>query len=382
MMKPLLFVGLSALVLAGCSSTASKNAQDTIDYDAETDYRDSEDKLNQKLEMPPNLFAMSNKQDGFDDAVKSKQGPEEAYQYIPTYHADNVSVESNLSERWLQIKGMNSQDVWKGVQDFLVSLGFEVVEARKDIGFIRTKFTARKVLAPLDDQGPLTKLLNSWRPELAEGIYDRLIARVQYHPESGNTSVYFYHAMVVDPSQTDADQIVSDIVSDGWRIKPYNPMIEAEALYQAMIFFGATQTQAFDQVKATVEMMETVTDDKEVTGMRYETTPKVVWDYLVAMIYRADWSMDEMKPQTYEAIIRIPEKMREDDSIGSTLAFWSDKKEKTLPKRVKFSLTSETKGDKASTVLAVDALEGQRPLTGEQRQRILKALGLLSGSKE
>lgn len=382
MMKPLIYAGLTALILSGCSSSASKNAKDTIDYDAETDYRDTEDKLNQKLEMPPDLFAMSDKSDGFDQAVKDPKGAKDAYQYIPTYHADKVAVESNLSERWLQVKGMSSEEVWKGIQDFLVSLGFEVVETRKDIGFIRTKFMPRKVLVPLDDQGPLTKLLNSWRPELAEGVYDRLIARIQYHPDSGDTSVYFYHAMVVDPSQAESDQLVSDIGNDGWRIKPYNPLIEAEALYQAMIFFGASQTQAFDQVKSSVEMMETVTDDQEVAGMRYATTPNVVWDYLVSMIYRANWSMEDMNPQVFEATVQIPEKMREDDSLGSKLAFWSDSKDKTLPKRVRFALTAEDKDGKTSTVLAIKSMEGQRPLTGKQRERILKALGLLSETEE
>lgn len=377
-----LFALLGGLLLAGCSSSTTKNANQVIDYDADTSYRETEEQLSESLDMPPNLFALSKGRDDFNKNIGAENSakPEAGYRYIPTYRAKNVSVHSNLSERWLEIKGMKSQKVWKGVEDFLVSMGFTIKESRKDTGFIRTEYMPRKELVPLDDQGPLTRLLNSWRPELAEGVYDRIIARVSYDETTASTNVYFYHAMVIDPSQAESDELVASIGSDGWKIKPFNPMIEAEALYQAMIFFGATQSQALAQVESTVFLAKELGEGEEVSGVEFKASREVAWDYLISMIYRANWSMDQMKPQSYEAWIKIPDEVREDNSLSSQLSFWSDTKEKVIPQVVRFYL-EEANGDQTNCILKLSAVENEKPLTGKQREYILKSLGLLAESE-
>lgn len=374
-----LFILSGGVVLAGCSSSATKNANDTIDYDAETDYRDTEEQLSESLEMPPNLFALSKDRDDFNRALNAQNStdPEAGYRYIPTYRAKNIVVRHNLKERWLEVDGIESEEVWKGIQEFLVSMGFKVKEARKDIGFIKTEFLSRKELVPLDDQGPLTRLLNSWRPELAEGVYDRLIARVATDKDTKTTRVYFYHYMVFNPEQTEEDQDYS--TDDGWKIKPYNPMIEAEALYQAMIFFGALQSQAFTEVESTVKLMEPAIGDKEeVSAIKFKAPRDMAWNYVTAMVYRVGWNIEQSHPGTYQAWIQLPEKAREDDSLASSLSFWSDKKSKVLPELIRLSFNELPQSDEYSTELTVDSGEGEEPLTGEQRELIFKSLGLMA----
>ncbi|MDX1795828.1 MAG: outer membrane protein assembly factor BamC [Hydrogenovibrio sp.] len=373
--KRAVFSLLAALTLTACTSTATKNANDVLDYDANTDYRKTEDKLADKLDMPPNLFAMSKQQDAFDKALKDS-AKADADQNIPTYKANNVHVESNLSERWLAIKGMDSQQVWSGVQSFLKTLGYEIKDARKDTGFIRTKFTERKELVPLDAQGPLTRVLNSWRPTLADGIYDRLIARVVYRPETQQTDVYFYHTMIYDATQADSDDLNTPDKS-GWKIKHYNPLIEAEALYQAMIFFGTSQQDALKQIEITTKQTELVGDKTEFEGLVFKAPKTVSWNYLIAMIYRSGWHVDHMKQNSYEVWVKVPEQVRDEKSLASTLAFWK-KDEKQVPAVVRFSFEDYQQDKKQYSLLKVHSLEGATPLNAAKREYLFKALGLLA----
>jgi hypothetical protein len=377
-----LIVGLPTL-MAGCSSTPSsgQNAKEVLDYDADTDYRKTEKSLSQDLEVPPNLFAPAKRQDRFDVTLQNtaNQTAQEEYRYVPTYRADNLSVKSNLSDRWLEIKGMSSEKVWDGTKAFLESLGMPIAEARKDTGFIRTEFVPRKELVPLDDQGPLTKLLNSWRPEQAEGLYDRLIAQVEFDKERQVTKIYFHHYMVADPDAAESAN-GSMVVSSGWRIRPYNPMVEAEAIYQSMIFFGASQEESLKAIEST-EGLVSVEGEDEYEGLRVKADASETWSYLKAMLYRADWHYDRIKADTREVWVKVPEEARKENTLMSKLAFWRDDKEagKYLPEIVKFSVTSlQEDGVTNGSLLKVEAPEGMEPLTAEKRHYIFQSLGLLA----
>lgn len=372
-----------SLLMTGCSSTPSsqKNADSVLDYDADTSYRDTEKSLSKDLAVPPNLFKPSKKQDEFDVAISNAGTLEEKYRYIPTYRADHLAVKSNLSERWLEIKGMSSEKVWEGVQSFLVSLGMPIQEARKDTGFIRTEFVPRKELVPLDDQGPLTKLLNSWRPELADGIYDRLIAQVEYDADKDVTRLYFHHYMVSDPSVADSEDSAV-VVDSGWKVKPYNPLIEAEALYQSMIFFGASQGESLKAIQITENEINADQEDLN-NGLKVNASPAETWSYLKAMLYRSGWFYEHIKPATKEVWVIVPDSARKENSFGSKLAFWrsDDDAEKYIPKRVKFTietLNEQTPDRSSGSLLRVETAESSEPLTSEKCRYIFESLGLLA----
>lgn len=372
-----------SLLMTGCSSTPSgqQNADSVLDYDADTSYRDTDKSLSKDLAVPPNLFKPSKQQDDFDIAISNTAALEEEYRYVPTYRAENLEVKSNLSERWLEIKGMSSEKVWQGVQSFLVSLGMPIQEARKDTGFIRTEFVPRKELVPLDDQGPLTKILNSWRPELADGIYDRLIAQVEYDAKQKVTRVYFHHYMVSDPSVADSED-AAVVVDSGWKVKPYNPLIEAEALYQSMIFFGASQGESLKAIQMTESQINADQEDFS-NGLKVNASPAETWSYLKAMLYRAGWFYEHVKPATKEVWVLVPEAARKENSLGSKLAFWrsDDEVEKYIPKRIKFTveaLSEQTTERSNGSLLKVETAETSEPLTSEKRRYIFESLGLLA----
>jgi uncharacterized lipoprotein len=361
-----------AIGLTGCSST-EKNASSVLDYDADTSYRDTDDKLAERLEMPPDLLMAGRQQRDLTDVLAETEGANQGKSTVPTYQAKNLSIERNLSQRWLAIKDMDSQQVFAGVEAFLQTLGMPVKEARKDIGVIKTEFVPRQEVVPLDDQGPLTRLLNSWRPEIAEGAYDRMVAQVEYDPEAELTRVYFRHFEVHDPSLATDD---GGVVSSGWKIQPYNPQFEAEALYQAMVFFGANQAQALTQIEASETQVEIV-GGEEFDGLAFQAGPDETWNHLKAMLYRAGWFSEEISDALRMVTVQVPDKAREDRGFLDSLAFWQSSNEKIIPKQVRFRVIAD-EDDSGLTQVSVEALEDQTPLNADNREYIFKSLGLVT----
>ncbi|MDG6773221.1 outer membrane protein assembly factor BamC [Thiomicrorhabdus sp. ZW0627] len=351
--------------LSGCSTLSSWGSSD------ESDYRETNTRLAKDLEVPPNLFNPSKRQDPME-VVLQKATTEKQNDYIPTYKASGVAINSNLSERWLEVDTINSEHVWDSVKRFLSTMGMKIKEERKDIGIIKTEFTKRTELVPLDDVSPLTRLLNSWRPELAEGVYDRFVARVETDKEAGKTRVYFHHHMVYSP---DTNSEMGG--EDRWRIKPYNPMMEAEALYRAMIFFGSTSDVALAQLKVTGKMSEEFNGEQELEGLVLHANLSQSWGYLQAMVYRADWQVDHSRQETHQMWVKVPESARKDEGFLSKLAFWKDDSEKMqLPEIVMLQLEADEKNSEVS-ILKAKALESDTPLNEEKRKYLFERLGLM-----
>lgn len=361
-----LILSFSLVGLGGCSSFSS------LMGGGETDYRANETQLSKNLEMPPNLFHPSKKQAQMEVVFKNQPAVADQKKTIPTYQAEGVSIQSNLSERWLELDTVNSDQVWDGVKRFLSTLGMSVKEERKDIGIIKTDYTKRTDLVPLDDVGTLTKLLNSWRPELAEGVFDRFVARIETDETAGKTRVYFHHHMLYSP-ETNAE--LSN--SERWRIKPYNPMMEAEALHQAMIFFGSSSELALAQLKVTGKMAELFEGKQELEGLVLHANLSKSWGYLQAMVYRADWQVEDVMADRNEMWVKVPEDARAGGSFLSKLAFWNSSGKTQLPEKVLMKLTVDEENAER-TFLTVKGKENGTPLNEAQRKALFDKLGLLS----
>ena len=362
-----LILSFSLIGLSGCSSLS------TLMGDEENNYRTNETQLSKNLEMPPNLFHPSKKQAQMEVVFQNEPLPMvDQKQTIPTYQMPGVSIQSNLSERWLELDTANSDRVWQGIKRFLATMGMSVEEERKDIGIIKTAFTQRTEIAPLDDVGTLTRLLNSWRPEFAEGIYDRFVARIETDTATDKTRVYFHHHMMYS-----ADTNAEMNGDDRWRLKPYNPLFEAEALYQAMIFFGSNSEVALAQLKVTGKMSEIFEGEQELEGLVLHANLSQSWGYLQAMVYRADWQVEQSTVVTNEMWVVVPESYRQAPSILAKLAFWSDQEKSVkLPEKVLLKLNVDEK-DASNTLLTAQVKEGDTPLNEERRKALFKQLGLL-----
>jgi len=356
-----------AMSLSGCSTISNM-------FGSDGSYRDNEGKLVKSLEMPPNLFNPAKPKTEMSLALEKAEqdalAEQDQYDYIPNFKAKGLAIQSNLSERWLEIDSTNSEQVWASLKRYFASSGFAISEERKDIGVMKTDYLARTELVPLDDVGPITKMLNSWRPELADGVYDKFTARVETDVAAGLVRVYINHSELYSPDANEAREIDRQ-----WRIKPYSPVMEAQALYQAMVFFGSSSEKALAQLKVSEQMVEML-DGEELEGLAFRANMDKSWSYLQAMIYRASWSIDKVKASHNELWVQVPKTVKEDDSFLSSLAFWRDSGKKALPDLVRLKLTqSETEAQKV--VLTVSAPEGASTLNVEQRRYIFESLGLL-----
>ena len=359
-----------ALFLVGCSST-----QTTLE--SHGDYRESETEIVQTLEMPPNLFNPGKAKSSLAlalaqvEKVETAKAKIESNDFIPTFKAEGIYVASNLSERWLEIDSVDSDKVWLSVKRFLSSSGFAIASERKDIGVLQTEYQQRTELVPLAEVSALTRVLNSWRPELAEGVYDKYTVRLETDAAMGKTRVYFNHSMLYSPEANE----VRDL-EERWSIKPYSPKMEALALYQAMVFLGSTSDKAIAQLNVSEKMIELV-EGEEFNALLLNSDLDSSWRYLQAMVYRSDWAIESMSKEFYKLSVKIPDALKKEQGLLSSLAFWKEADKQVLPDVVIFHLRAE-KDQVSQSALTVDAEEGVKPLTAEQRRYIFENLGLLA----
>ncbi|MCF6298855.1 MAG: outer membrane protein assembly factor BamC [Thiomicrorhabdus sp.] len=369
--KRIFFISASVatLGLSGCSMF--QNSENTY----QSNYRDSETEIVQTLEMPPNLFnpgqAKSQLAETLAQLELDKKPEQGEHDYIPTFHAEGLAIKSNLSERWLEIESVESEQVWQNVKQFLQNFGFTIAEERKDIGVLRTEYLKRTELVPQDDIGLITKLLNSWRPELAEGVFDKFVVRVETDADAARTRVYFSHHMLYSPEVN-----ASVEGSERWKIKPYRPEMEAQALYQAMVFFGSSRDKALEQLQVSEQMVELV-EGEEFSHLVLRASVDKGWSYLQAMIYRADWKVNQTDSAHYSLWVEVPENIKQEKSILSSLAFWRSSEQQDLPSVVKLQL-SVSDEDTKKTLLTVQSADDATPLNGSQRRYIFEHLGLLA----
>lgn len=359
---------IGSVSLSGCSTIGNL-------FGSDDSYRSQQGAMVADLEMPPNLFNPARAQnastlamlDAERRALAAKNNANSGT--IPTFQAEGLAIKSNLSERWLEVDSKDAQNVWNQLQRFFNSQGFRIEEARKDIGIMKTAFLSREQIVPTDDQGPITKLLNSWRDQYADGVYDKFTARLEGVPDQSKVKIYFAHHMMYSG---EANQVIGG--ADAWTLKPSNPVMEAEALYQAMVFFGSTPEQAMTQLAATENRVE-ILDGEEFTGLKVNAGYQETWNYLQTSVYRAGWDLGKVNQSQGVLEVKVPESARNETSFISSLAFWRSKSKTEIPETILIVVSSESA---EVTNLSAKAPEGESMLTAEQRRYIFESIGLLT----
>ena len=350
----LMLLGMLGFSLAGCSGFAKW-------FNGDDDYRIKEAQLAKELEMPPEFVRRGSAPTALTQAIAKPDLSE--VNTLPSYQVEGLRVQSNLVERWLELDNVSAVEAWQGLQAFLATQGFAVDEERLDIGLIKTNYIARKELAPVAQElSALSRVFNSWRPELATGIYDRFSFQVIEDAKQNKVKIFVRHHMMSADSSGDVTK---------WTLRPYDPMFESIVLYQALVFFGATQTQAIDQLQ-TAKYYQEIAEGEELAGLILGASLSQSWDYLQTMIYRANWQVKMQTPNVYEIWLATPQNVESDRGFFARL--FSDNK---TPETVRLKLTRyEDAGD--TTLLTLSVEESRPPLTAEQRRQVLIGLGLLT----
>ncbi|HIC99743.1 MAG TPA: outer membrane protein assembly factor BamC [Piscirickettsiaceae bacterium] len=373
-MKPVvgaLLFAVGAVSLSGCSSfSKALNLEDSVW--SSSNYRDQERALAESLETPPTLvkpqqnnsLALLDNQavTRLGNQVVSSEVAQISQEAIPAYKAKGVAVEATLCERWLTLDEVSADMAWEGVQKFLKTLGLPIKEANRATGIIKTEYVQRKEIVPLLDVSPLRKLLNKWRPEVADGAMDRFTVHVTVDPNAQRAQIRFHHHQVF---------AVDDGDTEVYHVKPYDPVKELEILYQAAVFFGAHKEAALKQVKVSAHTVEIVKGE-EIDGLILHAPLSQSWAYLQSMIWRADWQVVSVSPERHQMVVRLDG--AEDKGFWSSMAFW--RRDNGLPKQVVLQL-KPVKDNPQQTLLQVDVPEGDTPMNQATRLRVFEKLGLL-----
>lgn len=347
----------SLLATSGCSNF--NKAFGYSDSIAQSDnYRVTQDALINPLELPPGFQNPSRNMDA-NNRVLMGQLNDKLKTDIPSFKVAGMRVDSNLSERWLHIDQADANDIWERLQKFLTTQGFSIEEARKDIGLIKTQFLARKEIVPKTEMSFLTRVLNSWRAETAEGALDRLTLRVQTNSQGG-LDIFFRHNMLLE---------TGDGGAGSWRSRPYHPEFEAEMLYQALVFLGATKESAQLQMATAVKTMESSLNG-EFYGLTFSAGMTETWQHLLSRADRANFSILQADQANGVMKVKLPTTTKETEKGFFSRLFSRD--EQALPD----SITLKLKSDQGRTDVIPTDIEDQS-LTAEQRKQIFQKLGLL-----
>ncbi len=322
----------------------------------ETDFRDSEGRLLQGLELPPNFVSPGQERAQVNDRLVAPMLQEQ--DTLPRVLASGVNVESNLVQRWLVFDNKSSYEVYNLLQRFIAGQGFDIASANFDIGLIQTDYLARSDVAPVAlEVGLLTRLLNRWRDERVTGLYDRY--SFQITEQDGQVAVYVQHNMMTADSSGDITQ---------WRLRSYDPMMEMLALYRFLVFSGETAEGAIDKI-AQAPYYHEVLRGEEMLGVALAAPIDQAWDYLQAQAVRADWNI--VSQSRNERIILV-EVSKDISNLSWLNRIFASQSSRVLV----LMLAADTKRD-GITLVEINAQANDTPLNGEQRRAYLEQLGLL-----
>jgi outer membrane protein assembly factor BamC len=347
---------ISLLVGSGCSSL-SKSFGSSDSITQEDNYRVTQDALISPLELPPGFQNPNRNMDANNRQLMGQLNDKIIKQDIPSYRADGLSVRNNLSERWLHIDKANSDDMWERLQRFLISQGFAIEEARKDVGVIRTAFLPRREIVPKTEMSILTRVLNAWREETAKGAMDRLTLRVQTDA-AGGMDVFVRHTMLIEDMDGEMRY---------WRSRPYHPEFEAETIYQSMVFLGASKDVALKQVATTIKTMSSSLDN-EFSGLTLQAGMEESWQYVLSLSDRAGFTVASTDRANGIMNIKMPQAVKAEKGFFNRL-FASDKTD-VSDVVLKFKAK-----DKATDIIVSTA--NDQVLNAEQKKSVFQKMGIL-----
>lgn len=347
---------MAVLAASGCSNL--KKAFGVGDSVAQEDnYRVTQDAMLSPLELPPGFQNPNRNMDASNRVLMGQLNDKIARQDVPSFRVDGLSVQANMSERWLHVDKADAGDLWERMQRFLTSQGFAIEEARRDIGVIRTAYLPRKEIVPKSEMGFLSRILNAWRDETAKGALDRLTVRLASDGKGG-MDIFLRHSMLIENADGDMTY---------WRSRPYHPVFESEMLYQALVFLGTSKAQAQSQVAVTEKRLE-MSVNGEFQGVTLAAGMEESWQHLLALADRAGFAVVSTDKATHRMTLRLPAASQSERGFFARL-FSSSSND--LPEQVVLKFTTK---DKVTEI--VPSTLDERALSGEQKKRIFQQLGV------
>lgn len=240
----LVLLGSAAMVLGACSSVNDMLSSDKVDYRAGSTQQAS------TLEVPPDLTQLSNEShyqsvpatgtvsaSTFEANVPAAARPAEAT--VATDSVGDVKLMRMGTMRWLHTT-QSPEVVWPLVRSFWQERGFTLDVEQQQAGVMQTAWLENRAKLPED-------IIRRTLGKVFDNLYDtgeRDMFRTHIErAEGGGTDIYIaHHGMeeVVDKGREAAST---------WRLRPSDPLLEAEMLSRLMLQLGASK-EAAQEAKA------------------------------------------------------------------------------------------------------------------------------------
>lgn len=242
---------LMTLTLSACGSV-----EDMVP-DRRPDYRAS--KMANPLEVPPDLTTST-----IDDTlVVPDLGPSGGSASLSDYNRERqggVSV-ANASEtvaiepagmhieragnrRWLVVDRPPEQ-LWPRLKEFWTSNGFPLTREDPRVGILETDWLENRADIP---DGPVRAVLKQFL-DFAYSAPTRDKFRVRLERVDGGSEIYLTHYGVEEIVNTPSGRATTSQTSyTTWQERPRDPELEAEMLNRLMVYLGASEQRAREQL--------------------------------------------------------------------------------------------------------------------------------------
>ncbi|HEY5719927.1 MAG TPA: outer membrane protein assembly factor BamC [Gammaproteobacteria bacterium] len=322
----LLLPVLLVLLLAACAS------RDIVIQDKKIEYRQAYEVP--QLEIPPDLTSSS-----IDDSMavpdvtprdtatysayagerRTSGGTAGSSEYVLP-DVEGTRVERLGDKRWLVVRG-EPQQVWGPMRQFWLQLGFLVAREDAQLGILETEWAENRADIPSNVvRDTLTKL------PFVDSLYDsdtrdKFRVRLEKGATAGTTEVYLVHRGLEKVAK--GPEFV-------WQPRPSDPEIEAELLTRMMMFWGAEEERARQQVagaQSRPDRSRMVTEGDSVTALMLAEDFARAWRRAGVALDRIGFAVEDRDRSRGAYRVRYQAvDTGEKEGFFSKLAFWKDDK--------------------------------------------------------
>jgi outer membrane protein assembly factor BamC len=226
------------VALASCSVLGANGKR--IDYGAAAVQVPS-------LELPPDLTAPAG-----DDRYKVPQGETGTVATYSDYskvgsqnltgilpQVPGVHMEHDNTGRWLVVNE-KAENVWPVVKAFWQDLGLTISSEDRAAGVMETAWAENRAkISTGSPHGPRNTVHDEFNNAYASGERDQYRTRLERSKDGASTEVYITHRGIREEYSKGTSR---------WVPRPSDPELEATMLQRLMVRFGASETQAANEV--------------------------------------------------------------------------------------------------------------------------------------
>ena len=360
---------VTAVLVAGCSP---KTPIDDLLEGRKIDYQESESQKQKQLQYPPSVLSTGGSIQATvslkEYSLEKFRVPEDG-EVVPESQA-NVYYRRDGRLRWVEVD-LPADEVWLKVAGFWRDyLGFPLVSEDPDLGIIETDWLEMRtgVLPPGLAGGYLSQFLDNVQDS---GERDKFVTRMERN-EDGGTDVFVSHRHIV--ANFDKEGLFS-----GYERVDGDIELEIEMLRRLMLHFVGLPAEAADgevrgQIEAAEEKPGSSDYDWEGTRLWINKAFPEAWKLAQIGLDRGGFTVEDRDLQESVIYIRHSGGPDSEKIFGKAETSFFNRlfgEEKPILRDIKL-IFDEQKDDR--TLLTVEAVEGDDPLTEEQASVVLELL--------